>query len=90
MTRSAHVHFSHFRTEGAIFAALLPFSSPLATTFVPKLKVFGTKKSEEFCIYLVNDFAEVLGIAFKVEVIALNDQYPALVLFVYKLLVSFV
>ena len=70
MTRSAHVHFSHFRTEGAIFAALLPFSSPLATTFVPKLKVFGTKKPEKLSINLVDDFAEVLGVAFEIEVIA--------------------
>ena len=54
------------------------------------LKVLGTKQSKQLRIYLIDYPTEIFGIAFKVQPVTFNDKHPALVLFVYKLLVSFV
>ena len=61
-----------------------------AATYLPKLKVFGTKESKQLRIYLIHHFSKILWIIFKIQTITFYHQYAPLVLFEDKLLVSFV
>ena len=82
MIRFAHVRFSHFRTIGATFAALLPFSSPTATTYT-NLKSPATlswsKASIAFSTAFQNDNNPAL--VFAQQVNAYGQKGDVLVVF---------